>query len=177
MERRRAPRPERRGTIGDRHWRADLRRALGCALAFLCLAVPLDAVAGTLTPRRAALWLVLAVIVLVLLHPDRVTAGDGWLAVRGPLRERRVRTDALTLVRQSPGVSRLLLLCDAHGRWLELDPRVLEANPHLWHRLEAGARRSRTAGTFSEGEEVLRRLGERIDGTTARAVLDASGIG
>ncbi|MGW2351966.1 hypothetical protein [Actinacidiphila glaucinigra] len=177
MERRRAPRPERRGTIGDRHWRADLRRALGCALAFLCLAVPLDAVAGTLTPRRAALWLVLAVIVLVLLHPDRVTAGDGWLAVRGPLRERRVRTDALTLVRQSPGVSRLLLLCDAHGRWLELDPRVLEANPLLWHRLEAGARSSRTAGTFSEGEEVLRRLGERIDGATARSVLDASGIG
>ncbi|MYX33881.1 MULTISPECIES: hypothetical protein [unclassified Streptomyces] len=177
MERRRAPRPELRGTIGDRHWRADLRRALGCALAFLCLAVPLDAVAGTLTPRRAALWLLLAVIVLVLLHPDRVTAGDGWPAVRGPLRERRVRTDALTLVRQSPGVSRLLLLCDAHGRWLELDPRVLEANPLLWHRLEAGARRSRTAGTFSEGEEVLRRLGERIDGATARSVLDASWIG
>ncbi|MFB7291373.1 hypothetical protein [Actinacidiphila glaucinigra] len=177
MERRRAPRPERRDTIGDRHWRADLRRALGCALAFLCLTVPLDAVAGTLTPRRAALWLLLAVIVLALLHPDRVTAGDGWLAVRGPLRERRVRTDALTVVRQSPGVSRLLLLCDAHGRWLELDPRVLEANPLLWHRLEAGARRSRTAGTFREGAEVLRRLGERIDGTAARAVLDASGIG
>ncbi|WUD71402.1 hypothetical protein OG937_06700 [Streptomyces sp. NBC_00510] len=177
MERRTAPRPGQQGTVGDRHWRADLRRALGCAVAFLCLAVPLDAVAGTLTPRRAALWLFLAVIVLALLHPARVTAGDGWLAVRGTLRERRVRTDALTVVRQSAGVSRHLVLWDAHGRWLELDPRVLEANPLLWHRLEAGARRSRTAGTLREGYEVLGRLGERIDGSTARAVLDASGMG
>ncbi|MFE0627839.1 hypothetical protein ACFW3D_12810 [Streptomyces sp. NPDC058864] len=177
MERRTAPRPARQDTIGDRHWRADLRRALGCALAFLCLAVPLDAVAGTLTPRRAALWLGLALIVLVLLHPDRVTAGDGWLAVRGPLRERRVRTDALTVVRQSPGPSRRLVLWDAHGRWLELDPRVLEANPLLWHRLDGDARRSRTAGTLREGAEVLGRLGERIDGAAARAVLDASGMG
>ncbi|MFF3950377.1 hypothetical protein ACFYYN_37055 [Streptomyces sp. NPDC001902] len=177
MERRTAPRPGQQGIVGDRHWRADLRRALGCAVAFLCLAVPLDAVAGTLTPRRAALWLVLALIVLALLHRARVTAGDGWLAVRGTLRERRVRIDALTVVRQSAGVSRHLVLWDAHGRWLELDPRVLEANPLLWHRLEADVRRSRTAGTLREGSAVLGRLGERIDGSTARAVIDASGTG
>ncbi|MGW3245281.1 hypothetical protein [Streptomyces sp. NPDC001070] len=176
MERRTAPRPAGRGTIGDRHWRADVRRALGCALAFLCLAVPLDAAAGTLTPQRAGLWLLLAVIVLALLCPSRVTAGDGWLAVRGPLRKRRVRTDALTVVRQSPGVSRHLILWDADGRWLELDARVLEANPLLWHRLEADARRSRRDGMLREGAEVLGRLGERIDGAAARGVLRASGM-
>ncbi|MEU4097667.1 hypothetical protein [Streptomyces sp. NPDC026673] len=177
MERRTAPRPAGHGTIGDRHWRRDLRRAAGCALAFLCLAVALDAAAGTLTARRAALWPALAAVVLVLLCPSRVTAGDGWLAVRGPLRERRVRTDALTVVRQSPGLSRHLILWDADDRWLELDPRVLEADPLLWHRLDAGARRSRDDGTLREGAEVLGRLGERIDGAAARAVLEASGMG
>ncbi|WP_329582571.1 hypothetical protein [Streptomyces sp. NBC_01361] len=66
---------------------------------------------GTLTTLRAGIWLTLAAAVFTVLLPPRVTAGvalgcalavcgmatlvDGWLAVDGLVRLRRVRTDAL----------------------------------------------------------------------------------
>jgi hypothetical protein len=136
----------------------------------------LDQGAGTLTLPRAALWTGLALLVLVVLLPPRVTAGAGWLAVRGLVHERRVRTDALVEVRQYEGISAHLLLRDAGGRWLELDPRVLAGNALIRHEVDAGIRRSRECGTLRSGTEVLLRLSDRIDGAEAQAVFRASGM-
>ncbi|MFI9169709.1 hypothetical protein [Streptomyces lincolnensis] len=160
----------------DRHWRGSARLAVGCALAFAAVAVLVDWDAGTLTPSRTALWLALSVAVFTVLLPQRVTAGHGWLMVRGPLRRHVVRTDALVSVWQYDGVSARLVLRDAQGHRLELDSRVLAASPLLWHELDTGVRRSRERGTLRQGDDVLRRLTEQIDGETARAVLRASGL-
>lgn len=130
----------------------------------------------TLTPPRTLLWLVMTALVFTILLPQRVTAGPGWLAVRGLVRRRAVRTDALVTVRQHGDVATHLTLRDTDGRSLDLDPRVLVANPLLWHELDTGARRSRAGGTLLEGIEVLERLRHQIDDDAARAVLDASGI-
>ncbi|MFF3849744.1 hypothetical protein [Streptomyces sp. NPDC002328] len=159
---------------GDRHRRSEARLAAGCAAGFGALTFLIDWDAGTLTPARALLWLALATAVLVVLLPQRVTAGPGWLAARGLLRRREVRTDALTAVRQYAGVSAQLVLCDAHGGRLELDPRVLVDNPLLWHELDTGVRRSLERGTLRQGADVLARLGHEIDDTITRAVLKAS---
>ncbi|MER5599131.1 hypothetical protein [Streptomyces sp. NPDC002265] len=161
---------------GDRRWHAGVRYAVGCALVMCGLSLLLDWGAGTLTPARALLWPALSAVLLLALLPQRVTAGRGWLAVRGPVRGHLVRTDALTDVRQCPGVSARLVLRDAFGHRVELDPRVLAANPLLWHDLDTGARRSLERGTLREGAEVLARLGREIDDETARAVLGRSGI-
>ncbi|MFE2425886.1 hypothetical protein ACFXJ5_03845 [Streptomyces sp. NPDC059373] len=175
--RRRPPGPPPGGSwADDRHWRGDARNAIRCALAFYALAMLLDGAAGTLSLPRAALWTGLALLVLVVLLPPRVTVGEGWLAVRGLVHERRVRTDALVEVRQYPGVSAHLLLRDAAGRWLELDPRVLVGNALIWHEVDAGVRRSRERGTLRSGTDVLQRLSERIDGAQAHAVFRASGL-
>lgn len=136
----------------------------------------LDWGAGALTPARAGLWTGLAALVFAVLLPPRVTAGEGWLAVRGLVHERRVRTDALVEVRQYEGISAHLLLRDVSGGWVELDPRVLAANPLLWHEVDSGARRSREHGTLRSGTDVLQRLGEGIDGPAAKAVFRASGL-
>ncbi|MCX4460898.1 hypothetical protein OOK58_52720 [Streptomyces sp. NBC_01728] len=161
---------------GDRHWRGSARLAVGCALAFGTLSALVDWDAGTLTAPRAALWSALSVAVFAVLLPQRVTAGQGWLMARGTLRRRAVRTDALVSVRQYDGVSAQLVLRDAYGHRLELDSRVLSANPFLWHELDTGVRRSLEKGTLLQGEDVLRRLAEQIDGETAQAVLRASGL-
>ncbi|MPY36471.1 hypothetical protein FNH09_36185 [Streptomyces adustus] len=161
---------------GDRHWHSGVRYAVGCALALCGLTFLLDWGAGTLTPARALLWPALSAVLLLALLPQRVTAGRCWLAVRGPLRRHLVRTDALTEVRQCPGLSASLVLRDVFGHRVELDPRVLAANPLLWHDLDTGARRSLERGTLREGAEVLERLRREIDDETARAVLERSGI-
>ena len=162
---------------GDRHWRGGARLAAGCALAFGVMTVLVDWDAGTLTPARALLWLALAAGVFAVLLPHRVTAGPGWLAVRGPVRRRMVRTDALTGLRQYGGVSSHLVLRDACGHRLELDPRVLVANPLLWHELDTGVRDSLEKGTLGrQGADVLRGLVHLIDDETALSVLRASGI-
>ncbi|MFI2640780.1 hypothetical protein [Streptomyces sp. NPDC018610] len=77
---------------------------------------------------------------------------------------------------QYDGPSSHLVLRDAHGNRLELDPRILLANPLLWHELDTGVRRSLERGTLRQGADVLHRLGERIDDETAQAVLRASGL-
>ncbi|GAB7035541.1 hypothetical protein AB0G35_26050 [Streptomyces sp. NPDC021749] len=163
-------------TAVDRHWRADVRRALQYSLAFVGLLMVLDGGEGSLTLPRAMLWAVLGIGVLAVFLPSRVAAGEGWLAVHGLVRERRVRTDALVSVRRYGGIAAHLVLRDTHGKWLELDPRVLEANPLIWHLLDAGARRSLASGTLRHGTQVLQELADRIDGQEARAVLTASGL-
>ncbi|MBL1097540.1 hypothetical protein JK363_12775 [Streptomyces sp. 205] len=160
----------------DRRWRGDARCAAYCALTFVVLTTLLDWGSGGLTVGRADLWALIGAVVFMVLRPARVTAGDGWLAVRGLLCERRVRTDALVSVMEYGSISTRLVLRDAHGHAVELDPDVLVANPLLWHRLDAGARRSRQRGTLRHGAAVLDRLGERIDGGTAREILKASGL-
>ncbi|MET7933024.1 hypothetical protein [Streptomyces sp. NPDC005322] len=165
-----------RQSYGDRHWHADARCAVYCALAFAVSTTLLDWGSGGLTPLRADLWAALGAVLFMVLQPPRVTAGDGWLAVRGLLRERRVCTDALVAVCRYGSVTTRLVLRDAYGGFVELDPDVLVANPLLWHRLDAGARRSRERGTLRQGATVLRELGERIDGGTAHDVLKASGL-
>ncbi|WP_406446782.1 hypothetical protein OHB14_49525 [Streptomyces sp. NBC_01613] len=171
MQRSRPPNPP-----GDRHWRGSARLAACCALVFCAMTLLVDWDAETLTPPRALLWLTLSAGVFAILLPPRVTAGPGWLAVRGPVRRHMVRTDALVAVRQFSGASSHLVLRDAHGHQLELDPRVLVADPLLWHELDTGVRRSVERGTLRQGTEVLLRLGHRIDGETAQAVLRASGL-
>ncbi|MFJ9855172.1 hypothetical protein [Streptomyces sp. NPDC101150] len=136
----------------------------------------LDWGSGGLTLHRAGLWAVLGTAVLAVLLPSRVTAGDGWLAVRGLMGQRRVRTDTLVSVRRCGGISVHLVLRDADGQWLELDLRVLDANPLMWHLIDAGARRSVKRGTLRHGRQVLEELADRIDGQEARAVLTASGL-
>ncbi|MEV5954427.1 hypothetical protein AB0M11_11735 [Streptomyces sp. NPDC051987] len=168
----------RRGrAAGDRTWHGRAHLAVGCALGFGGLTLLVDWDAGTLTPARALLWVTLAAAVLTMLLPAHVTAGPGWLAVRGPLRRRTVRTDSLVYVGQYGDVCAHLVLRDTHGSRLELDPGVLHANPLLWHELDTGVRRSLERGTLRRGAEVLARLGHEIDDTNARAVLDASGLG
>ncbi|WP_346165783.1 PH domain-containing protein [Streptomyces javensis] len=179
MERRNgrsARRPARGHAVGQRRWRADARGAGYIALAFAALTTLLDWGSGGLTIPRADLWSLLAIIVFAVLRPPRVTADEGWLTVRGWFRGRRVRTDALVSIGQDGRIATRLVLRDAHGRSVALDPRVLLADPLLWHELETGARRSLARGTLRHGEETLRRLAEHIDGETAHAVLKASGL-
>ncbi|MET9084187.1 hypothetical protein ABZX77_20290 [Streptomyces sp. NPDC004237] len=167
----------RRGrAAGDRTWRGSARLAVGAALGFGGLTFLVDWDAGTLSPARALLWITLSAAILSMLLPARVTAGPGWLTVRGPLRRRTVRTDSLVYVGQYGDVSAHLVLRDSHGSRLELDPGVLHANPLLWHELDTGVRRSQERGTLRRGAEVLAQLGHEIDDTNARAVLEASGL-
>ena len=164
------------GPAGDRHWRGSARLALICALTFCAMALLVDWDAGSLIPLRALLWITLSAAAFAVLLPHRVTAGRGWLAVRSPWRRHMVRTDALVAVRQYSGVSSHLVLRDVYGHHLELDPRILAANPLIWHELDTGVRRSLARGTLREGADVLERLGNRIDDETTQAVLRASGL-
>ncbi|WP_427919063.1 hypothetical protein [Streptomyces sp. cg40] len=164
------------GSAGDRHWRGSARLAVSCALLFCAMSVLVDWDAGSLTPLRALLWVTLSAAVCAVLLPPRVTAGPGWLAVRTPWRRQVIHTDALTAVRQYAGVSSHLVLRDAHGHRLELDPRILAANPLLWHELDTGVRRSLERGTLRLGADVMERLGHHIDVDTVQAVLRASGL-
>ncbi|MFC9130422.1 hypothetical protein ACFT4A_26710 [Streptomyces sp. NPDC057099] len=162
--------------VGDRHWRDGARLAVGWALVFYAMFLLVDWDGGSLTLLRALLWGVLSATVLAVLLPPQVSAGPGWLAVRTPRRRLVVRTDALTSVRQYDGISSHLVLRDVHGHRLELDPRILTANPLLWHELDTGVRRSLERGTLRHGTEVLERLGHRIDDETVHAVFRASGL-
>ncbi len=160
----------------DRRWPGSARFAIGCGLLFCAMSLLVDWDAGTLTPLRALLWSGLSVALFAVLLPPQVSSGPGWLAVQTLSRRVVIRTDALTAVRQYEGVSAHLVLQDADGRHLELDPRTLAANPLLWHELDTGVRRSLEHGTLRDGAEVIDRLGHRIDDETARAVLRESGL-
>jgi hypothetical protein len=167
---------DRWAPAGDRHWRGGARLAASCAVLFGALSLLVDWDAGSLSPLRALLWISMSAALFTVLLPPRVTAGPGWLAVRGPWHRCMVRTDALTTVRQYDGVSSHLVLRDVHGRQLELDPRILAANPLIWHELDTGVHRSVERGTLLHGTDILERLGHHIDDETTRAVLRASGL-
>lgn len=166
----------RDAVVADRRWAADLRAAVFCSLALFALIMLVDCAAGTLSAVRTGLWAGLAVLLYVILHPARVTAGPGWLAVRGPLRRRHVCTGLLTSVRISETVAARLVLCDSLGNRVEFDPKILAENPLLLHRLDAGARRSRACGLLRTGAADLGWLLARLDGREAKAVFEASGL-
>ncbi|MFH8393502.1 hypothetical protein [Streptomyces sp. NPDC018036] len=171
-----APPPPTGEVAHDLRWAQDLRSSIRCALALLALLVLTDGVAGTLTFPRALLWCALAALLFLVLCPARITAGEGWLSSHGPLGIRRVRTDRLVSVRCLDGVGQRLVLRDAFGARLEIDPHVLAASPELWHRLDEDARTSALRGTLTCGESALRRVSERIDRETARTVFKVSGL-
>ncbi len=170
------PRPASRTIVRDRGWRREARSAWCFGLGLTGLLTGADAARGTLDWPRGGCWTVLGATLLLVLRPARVSAGEDWLAVRGLLRERRVRTDRLTRLRRLDGVSPRLVLRDASGVRVELELAVLRANPLLWHHLETGARRSREHGTLHEGTALLTALAEHIDSHAARGILQASGM-
>lgn len=160
----------------DRLWAQDLRSSIRCSGVLLALLFLIDWAAGTLTPPRSALWVTLALLLFLVLHPTRVSAGEGWLTSRSLLRTRRIRTDQLVSVRCLDGVAQRLVLRDTSGATVEIDPRVLVANPPLWHRLDEDARVSALRSTLTCGATALRRVSERIDRETAMTVFKVSGL-
>lgn len=171
-----APGEESGGAVHDRHWARDLRGTVRCSATLLALLLGVDRCTGDLTPWRAALWFALAALLFVVLYPARVRAGRGWLAVRGLLRERRVRTDRLVSVRCPEGASQRLVLRDAFGGRVEIDPHVLVDNPRLWHRVATDVQKSAADGSLTCGASVLRRVSERIDRETALTVFKVSDL-
>ncbi|MGW3667149.1 hypothetical protein [Streptomyces sp. NPDC005141] len=183
MERRNDPRepvevppPSAAEVTHDLLWARDLRSSIRCAGVLLALLIVIDRGAGTLTDLRALLWVTLAVLLFLVLCPTRVSADEGRLTTRGPLGTRRVRTDHLVSVRCLDGVGQRLVLRDTFGARVEIDPRVLVANPALWHRLDEDARVSALRGSLVCGATALRRVSERIDRETARTVFKVSGL-
>ncbi|MYV41246.1 hypothetical protein GT030_20850 [Streptomyces sp. SID1328] len=157
-------------------WTRELWSAVRCAAALLLLLLLLDWGTGRIAPWRAALWLALSGLLFVVLYPARVSAGGNWLASRRLARERRVRTDLLVSVRCLDGISARLLLRDALGGRVEIDPEVLVRNPQLWVRLNEGARKAAADGLLLCGQTALRRLSARMDSEAALAVFKASGL-
>ncbi|MEE1840923.1 MULTISPECIES: hypothetical protein [unclassified Streptomyces] len=163
-------------TADDHGWAADLRFAVHCSVTLLGLLSAVDAAAGHLTWPRALLWTGLSALLCAVLVPPRVRAGAGWLSCQGLLRRRTVRTDRLVSVRWSDGVAQRMVLRDAEGGRVEVDPEVFLANPALWHRLDEDARGSVERGTLRCGVTALRQLSDRIDRRHARAVFTISGL-
>ncbi|WP_326709787.1 hypothetical protein OG758_10830 [Streptomyces sp. NBC_01474] len=164
------------GVTYDSRWPKDLRSAIRCSAVVLCLLQLIDWWAGSFTAARATLWVALGVLLFVILYPARVTAGEGWLASRGLVRERRVRTDALVSARCLGGVSQRLRLRDASGGRLEINPQVLHSNPELWHRFAKDANAAAARGHLTCGATALRRISARIDRETALTVFKDSGL-
>ncbi|MCW7947056.1 hypothetical protein AAW14_35150 [Streptomyces hygroscopicus] len=162
--------------VYDRRWAGDMYSSIRCAVALLTLLLLIDWGSGSWTPWRAVLWCALSVLLFLVLCPRRVFAGAGWLASRGLLRTRLVRTDLLVSVRSIDGISRRLVLRDTFGGRVEIDPQVLVNNPALWHRLDEDAQKSAALGTLQCGATALRRVQERIDRETALTVFKVSGL-
>ncbi|MFI8940821.1 hypothetical protein [Streptomyces syringium] len=171
------PRPTAGGVLAwDRGWRREARAAWLCGLALAGVLTAIDLARGEFDWRHGCFWAALGATLVLVLRPARITAGDGWLASRGLLRERRVRTDLLTRVRREDGMAPRLVLRDITGSRVELDPKVLADNPLLWHYLDVGARLARERGVLVEGTKSLTALAERIDGEGARRLLGAAGL-
>ncbi|MFI6470851.1 hypothetical protein ACIBL5_11460 [Streptomyces sp. NPDC050516] len=171
-----APRHGAEAVVYDTTWAGEARSAAGCAGVLLGLLLAIDTAAGTLSVVRAGLWSVLAALLFVVLWPARVSVGPGRLVSRGLLRRAEVRTDRLVSVRWSDGVAQRLMLRDTEGHRAELDPKVLVANPPLWHVLDRDARTSLDQGVLRCGETALRQVAARVDRETARTVFKLSGL-
>ncbi|WP_329281838.1 hypothetical protein [Streptomyces sp. NBC_01451] len=160
----------------DPQWSRELLSSVRCAAGLLALLLVIDWDTGRLAFWRTALWLALAGLLFAVLCPARVSVGEGWLASRRLLRERRVRTDLLVSVRCLDGISQRLLLRDALGGRVEIDPEVLVTSPQVWYRLDEGARKSASDGTLLCGATALSLVSRRVDRETARAVFKVSGL-
>ncbi|MEU5533345.1 hypothetical protein [Streptomyces sp. NPDC020362] len=162
--------------VHDRRWARDVREAVRCAGILLVLLLLVDWGSGRIALWRVLLWLALSLLLFLVLFPARVSAGRNWLASRRLLREHRVRTDLLVSVRCLDGVSQRLLLRDAFGARVEVDPETLVHNPQLWHLLDESVRKAEAGGLLLCGQTALHRLSARVDRETARAVFKASGL-
>ncbi|MEU9394198.1 hypothetical protein AB0D86_29930 [Streptomyces sp. NPDC048324] len=160
----------------DRAWTQELWSSVRCVGVLLALLLLVDWASGRLALWRTVLWLVLAGLLFVVLYPARVSARGNWLASRRLVREYRVRTDLLVSVRCLDGISQRLLLRDALGGRVEIDPEVLVRNPQLWLHLAEGARKAADDGLLLCGATALRGISRRVDRETARAVFKASGL-
>lgn len=156
---RKAPEDARADTSGDTahdlRWARDVKDSVRCAGALLVLLLLIDWGSGRRALRRGALWLALALLLLLVLYPAQVSASEGRLASRRLLRERRVRTELLVSVRWLDGVSPRLLLRDALGGRVQIDPDVLVRNPRLWYRRDEGARKAAADGLLLCGGDRI----------------------
>lgn len=162
--------------VYDRRWSGDLHSSVRCAGLLLAMLLLIDWGSGNETWWRAVLWLALSGLLFIVLFPRRVTAGEGWLASRGLMGTQRVRTDMLVSLRCLEGVSQRLVLRDAAGGRVELDPQVLVNNPDLWYRLHEDVRKSEDLGSLLCGATALRRVQQRIERETAMTVFKMSGL-
>ncbi|WP_405638839.1 hypothetical protein [Streptomyces sp. NBC_00019] len=162
--------------VHDRYWARELRSAVLCGVLLFGALELLDWGFVRHTLVRTSWWAALAVLLLIILTPPRVSTADGGLSARGLMTCQRVRTDRLVSVHISEGVAPRLILTDTSGGRLVLDPRVLVANPLLWHQLDQGAHRSQELGTLRCGMPWLERLGQRIDTEVCRGILQTSGL-
>ncbi|MEU4269281.1 hypothetical protein [Streptomyces sp. NPDC026092] len=162
--------------VHDDEWAGETRAAAGCAALLLALSLTIDAGTGSLNTARVALWIGLAALLFVILMPSRVSAAPGRLTVRGLWTRHTVHTDRLRSVRWSNGVSQRLVLRDTEDNRAEIDPRVLIANPALWHRVAGDARISSAQGTLLCGATALDQLSRRIDRETTETVFKVSGL-
>ncbi|WP_420078759.1 hypothetical protein ACN6AT_05780 [Streptomyces sp. JL4002] len=160
----------------DVRWAGERRSALSVAFLLFTALFAADSGFDTLDPTRGAAWTGLAGLVFVILYPSRVSVRPGLLSTRGLLMTDTVRTDRLVSVRWSDGMAQRLVLRDAEGSQVEIDPAVLVRNPAMWHLLDADARASIRRGTLLSGVSALQELSERIDRETARTVFKVSGL-
>ncbi|MER5886082.1 hypothetical protein ABT160_19860 [Streptomyces sp. NPDC001941] len=158
--------------VCDESWAGEVRDAVRCAALLLVLLLAVDGGDGELTWPRAVLWVFLAALLFTVLYPARVRAGPGYLESRGLLGPRVVRTDRLVAVRWSEGVSQRLVLRDAEGGRVEVDPRTLLSCPALWHRVALDARGCVERGELVSGAGALLRL----EGEVVRGVFRVSGL-
>ncbi|MFC9914995.1 hypothetical protein [Streptomyces sp. NPDC127197] len=163
-------------TALDKRWCADMWTTSLATVAFLGMLIALDTFAGTLNAARSVLWIGLAVLMFLLLTPARVVAGRGWLESRWLWRERLVHTDRLVSARWSPEGAPRLILRDADGGRVEVNPDVLAANPPLWRLVDAGIRASLKQGRLRRGESVLRQLSLQVEKDMALAIFKVSGL-
>ncbi|MEU9396396.1 hypothetical protein AB0D86_41160 [Streptomyces sp. NPDC048324] len=123
--------PRHDSEIVNRRWAGDLRSTLLCVGSFLSLLILIDDAAGTLTLTRAVLWSGLALLLLLVLMPPRVSVGKGRLTVRTLRGTRRVCTDRLVGVYTTGHAGQCLVLVDDFGGRVEFDHQILAANPAL----------------------------------------------
>ncbi|MFG2292702.1 hypothetical protein [Streptomyces sp. NPDC048603] len=161
----------------DAHWPGERRTAVLAAGLLVLSLLAVDAVAGSASWPRAVLWTGLGMLLYAVLLPPLVRVSPGRLTARKLFVERSVRTDALVSVRWSEGVAQRMVLKDAEGHRVEIDPGVLVRNPALWHRFDADARTSVRQGSLMCGGTALRQLAARIDREAARSVFRVSGLG
>ncbi|MDG4856666.1 hypothetical protein P8605_00530 [Streptomyces sp. T-3] len=160
----------------DRSWGRETSSDACWSVLVIAALLLLDWGTHGLTAARAGMWVGLGALLFVVLVPPRLAAGEGWLGVHGLLFARWVRTDCLVRVELSGGVAQRVLLRDAYGGRVQFDPRVLAANPELWHVLDQGVRRSRADGTLLSGAVALETLARRAEGETLRTILRISGL-